>query len=103
MPISRSISAGKGSAARKRRLSKKPSTHSREISEPDRLIARVRRLRAVFGTSEVAPPFDHSGFQPEQVENAAQGLIDHLGDGLGFGIKGGHRPGACTAPISEKP
>ena len=30
MPISRSISAGKGSAARKQRLSKKPSTHSRK-------------------------------------------------------------------------
>src|ERR1700722_18987625 len=99
MPISRSISVRKGSAARKQRLSKKPSTRSRKISEPDRLIARVLRLGAVFSTGGFAPPFDHSGFQAEQVEDAAQSLIDHLRDALGFGIEGGYRRGDHRAHL----
>ena len=38
-----------------------------------------------------APALNPGSFEPEQVQDPAQALVDQLGDGLRFGIKGGHR------------
>src|SRR5947209_1662319 len=52
---------------------------------------RFRGLRAL--RRRFAPAANGTGVEPEQVEGAAQGVVDHLAEALRLGVEGRHRRG----------
>src|SRR6516165_11113684 len=71
------------------------STGSCAGDPPRRLQLVAPRFRAPMPAIDafggLAPASHQSGFEPEQVENTAQRLIDHLVESLRLGVKGGNR------------